>query len=515
MKKFFVILSVFSCFVLLLTSCNILKMTSQAEGISQEQIDQYSVPLQTQTVNITDGEAQGSLQDLTVSVSGTSTGGNTFTLAEYDARVHPEVDSIKESQAYVIQDLPQDFSGTLDVSIKIPDNIYRSVNLDNPDRKNDIILWVGTESYAPSTGGQVFNFVPVMDAEIDPVDQVVTTSYSFESNPVVSAPQENNSTVTEDSRLDSGQEEDVVQYSGDSSNDTNTQTHKIPMPPPISRILPDYWTTTPKNLYFKVTEGYKWDSTTDGNFTYYFKRDTYVGAVIDDIKEAREVMENDLGFILNEPISIYIYNMDSRKYIFFGDESSPDGSYNYNPVTGHTICYHKKLLEGDPGLLKATVGHELMHFGQTIITNGYALADTFPTIDEATAVWFESYLLGDPNWMSAVTDPFFNFVHSPWWFSEGKVAIQYGYGASWFAEDIINQYGVDFVKLAYAKTNQDGTAAWRFGATHVSGFDDFNQIFRGFLSEYMLNPANLSKKLASLASFENINNEKIVTAQPS
>lgn len=75
-----------------------------------------------------------------------------------------------------------------------------------------------------------------------------------------------------------------------------------------------------------------------------------------------------------------------------------DGGSVHNPVTGSHILEISAALLAHPSELKATVGHELMHYVLNEYTRGDAFA--FESVEDAITTWFEAVAADNPTHLS-------------------------------------------------------------------------------------------------------------------
>ena len=75
-----------------------------------------------------------------------------------------------------------------------------------------------------------------------------------------------------------------------------------------------------------------------------------------------------------------------------------DGGFVYNPVTGAQWIELKASLLSNAGEMKATLGHELMHY----VLNEYQRGDAFAfeSVEDAITTWFEAVAAGNPDHLS-------------------------------------------------------------------------------------------------------------------
>ncbi|MFA7054390.1 MAG: dockerin type I repeat-containing protein, partial [Kiritimatiellia bacterium] len=75
-----------------------------------------------------------------------------------------------------------------------------------------------------------------------------------------------------------------------------------------------------------------------------------------------------------------------------------DGGFVYNPVTGAQWIELKASLLSNPAEMKATLGHELMHYVLNEYQGGNAFA--FESVEDAITTWFEAVAAGNPDHQS-------------------------------------------------------------------------------------------------------------------
>ena len=465
-----------------ITSCKF--PTKNNPGSSNAQKTMLYTALDSTSVPLNSGEVKAVLGGIDITIEGgNKDSAAVVTLEEYDNSLFKNEASIADGKGFLLKDLPADFSGRIKVSLDIPEDVLKAYEKQKSDRA--ITLLLGQYVFSPSMGSVNFQTQAFPDVVVDLQSKKITVELDFSTQ---------------------------MAYASQSKM-ANLR------PTGIQKGLfnPQWWETTPKHLFFKVTAGVLENKTTVGNFTIHFPKNLSAGAVVDALRESKEKLESDaLNFELDQELHVYIEDCDSKDSKFsigtwgFGSVIECDGQFSLSRLGNPYVVISPKIFaQGMEKQLLATVGHELMHFAQYLVYQDYPLIESFETLDESTAVWFESYLLEDPNWMSPLAEQQIDFIYSPWWFATGKIARTGGYGASWFVDDIATVYGADFIREAYSSDNKDGHDAWRNGVERVSGFP-ISEMFRAFLQEYLLNPEGVSTNLGALARFAQLNDQKII-----
>lgn len=427
-------------FFLVLAGCNFAGNPGKA---ADEQV-------RTATASIDAAGGTITLHDLQVSIAGNNLPSTTTVTLEETITPVSEVSEITaQSNTYHLRDLPPDFSGTLDITFAIPDELLRSLDSNDPDRAKKIVLMLGEDGYSRSGGGVVNLFAPMLDAQVDLEAKQVTARIDF----------------SELAALPGWQ--------------------KMAAPARSAPSAKEWWETTPKNLYFKVVAGFFWNSTRNGLFTVYFPHNTYAGPVVDALIQAQSKLES-LGLNVG-PLSVYLE-----------DPNGNDGLFSWSLRRGYYMAIHPRLLaSGKEKPLQVTVGHELMHYAQLLTYQDQGDLDSYNSLDEATAIWFESYLLSDPNYLPELADQhILTFLYSPWFAGSNQETRRAGYGASWYVHYLAKTCGTDFVAQAYNGRHIGGKASWALGVLDACGANN-DLAFRQFLTAFVIRPGNVSPALES------------------
>ena len=441
--------------------------------------------LQTQTISL--GGAGGSFQvgDLEIGI-GTSNIQNQVevTLTEIEIPSGSGVES--QSSLFGVEGIPLGFNGNLQARITLPEKLLKGLNLSDPGAAEKLSFYFGTYGYAPSAGGFSFGMFPV-DAHVDlaagVADLQVQVSESF-SMAV--------------SKLAAPAQIDLGQFS--------------------AQLLTEH------NFYFLIRNDGGRQIATSEHFKVYYPTSissTMISPLIDDLELARADIKA-LGFPWrseedNLKFPVYIEDCDALEYIYWGAATSECyGRFDYSTIYGFHMILHPRTLNSDLQTLKATVGHELMHYAQTIThlnDLGYTLSSMARTdgvyawtmLDEATAIWYEKRITGDPNWLPDVAVLEAEFYRKPWYFETDKIETQSaGYGASWFVRYLADTIGEGFILQAYlgtgASSGKDALAASIFTSAGTTPQTQFTK----FLPAYFLDPAGIAQGLPTTTEFKGI-----------
>jgi hypothetical protein len=362
-----------------------------------------------------------------------------------------------QSSTYHLRDLPSDFSGNVQITFTIPDEVLEFIDRSDPDRAKKIVLMLGEDSYSRTGGGLVNLFAPMLDAEVDIDSKQVTTQ---------------------------------IDFSGLAKSDA---AQKMAAP-----NMTEWWETTPKNLYFKVVGDVFWNSTRNGNFSVYFPNNTYAGSMVDALIEAQSKVES-LGLQVG-PLPVYLEKPGNM-----------DGLFSWSMLRGYYMAINPSLLEsGMERSLRVTVGHELMHYAQLLTYQDQGDWDTYNSLDEAIAIWFESYVLSDPNYVNELADEhILTFLYNPWFSGSDQETRRAGYGASWYVHYLTNLYGTDFVTQAYNGNHVGGKASWALGVLDAYGINN-DLAFRQFLSAFVIHANQVSPALAGAQHYDDVFERRVV-----
>lgn len=465
------------------TSCNFPSNKNNSGPSLQENQTFQSLESASVTLSNTGGEI--TLEGANVTLEGISSSeGSIVTLEMYDSTLLADEINQAEGNGFLLKDIPDSFSGIIKVQLTIPENVLKEY--EKGKGKGTLFLQMGTYAYAPSSEGTKFDLSPYHDATIDIEEGSITAEFDFSKPLVYNSP----SKFAKPGRP--GFNADILSTS--------------------------WWESTPRQMLFKVTYGlYELSTRADiFNITWSNKHD-YVGGVVDMLLESKRLLEeDDMGFVLDQELNVYVKNCDTRDSKFsvgtigFGEIKECDGQFavKYGGLSVYMTINPRLLAAGKENELKATIAHELMHYAQYLVYKDYPEALSFESIDEASAVWFESYALNNNNWMSPLADQQKDFIYTPWLF-DPNFARSGGYGASWFIDDIATYNSAAVIREAYSSDNKNGLDAWRNGITRATGID-YSDAFRSFLQEYLLNPSGLSTDLGNLASFGELNDQRIM-----
>ncbi|MHB8089486.1 MAG: hypothetical protein ACYDH2_14685, partial [Anaerolineaceae bacterium] len=144
---------------------------------------------------------------------------------------------------------------------------------------------------------------------------------------------------------------------------------------------------------------------------------------------------------------------------------------------------------------------EMMHYMQILSYPNGVDWDTFTSLDEATAVWFESFVSNNENYRSGLADEHLSTALNTSWFTGGSKEMQRaGYGASWYVQYLVKNYGADFIRMAYSGTHMTGQASWSLGMMESFGEPNERE-YPKFLAELFLHPENVSSGLTEAGGY--------------
>ncbi len=448
-------------------------LLTSACSLSQTIGDKGSVEagkiLQTQTVSL--GGAGGSFQvgDLEIGIGASNIQNQVdVTLTEIEIPSGSDVES--QSSLFGVEGIPLDFNGNLQARITLPEKFLKELDRSDPGAAEKLSFYFGTYGYAPSAGGFSFGMFPV-DAHVDlaagVADLQVQVSESF-------------SMVA--SKLAAPAQIDFSQFS--------------------AQLLTEH------NFYFLIRNDGGRQIATSEHFKVYYPASissTVISPLMDDLELARADIKG-LGFPWrseedNLKFPVYIEDCDALEYIYWGAATSECyGKFDYSTIYGFHMILHPRTINSDLQTLKATVGHELMHYAQTIThlnDLGYTLSSMARTdgvyawtmLDEATAVWYEKRITGDPNWLPDVAVLEAEFYRKPWYFETDKMETQSaGYGASWFVRYLADTIGEGFILQAYlgtgATNGKDALASSIFTSAGTTPQTQFTKFLPAYLLDF-------------------------------
>ena len=447
---FFRLTALFCSILLVLTSCNLPGRSSTEAGGAQE----------STTFELSPGGGSITLDDISLNLS-SSTINESSTLPFSKTTSEPVEDDqvLVQSDTYILSDLPVDFNGTMDVVFEIPKEVLSAVEKSDPERANKINLMVGMDEFSQTGGEESYNFLPVQNARVDLDARTVSATIDLSNIPMANAPIKLASLAL-----------------------------------PNRRLSTTYWDVTPNSVRFKVVASrYSWNQTTYsspyGTYTIYFNTSNF-GSSLDALMVAIDEAELalvELGFN-PKPVDIYVEDPGAGK----------EGQFGWNAYHGYHISIRPTLLTGgtanEPLL---TYGHEYMHFIQALSYPEGADWGSFTSLDEAVAVWFESFLVMNADYVAGLADQHLKTSLSTPWFSGSTVDMQRaGYGASWYLHYLVKQYGNGFIHQAYTGGYTTGQSAWSQGIKDAFGKSN-EVLFPQYLADLYLKPGNVSGGIVS------------------
>lgn len=435
-------------FVFILAGCGFGSSTGGASG----------QPLQSQTFELPASGGEASLEALTVKLV-PQAGGSAFTLSLQELNSGRPAE--ESSSLYQLQGLPEDFSGVLDITLTVPEALLAQASAGEADK--GLILWVGQPVYAPSEGGWINTELPV-EAEVDLASGEVSTHLEvpqsgFSYARKLSAPYLQQTYTTEN----------ALSY----------------------RVSYGWLHNTAESEHFSITYPKSISSVTMDQF-------------VDAIEQDWTILSGELSFPMGAAIPVYIEELD---YWQDGGLVSRDGYFGWNKsqfYRGVHLAYNTRLLLNELDTLKATVAHELMHWGQyqSYKSKGSEVIEAYTTLDEMTAMWFERRVLGK-SWLPNIALSYVDMVSKPWFYASQSEAQDAGYWASWFASYMVDQEGVGFIQNAYIGSYQNSRTAL-IGSVLDSTNTTLDKLFREFLPSYFLFPDLFYPGLAASSEFRSM-----------
>jgi hypothetical protein len=449
-NKSFTLLGIFVAVLLVLSGCNFPGLSDKPGGSPAKKT--------TYTLEPAGGQVQAG--DLALQFGQSSLPEPASIQIEQSASPAPEEDGVvAQSDTYHVTGLPPEFNGVVDVTVSIPAEILQAMDPSDPDRAGKISLLLGEPAYSPSGGGVTTAFAPLLDAQVDLEAKQIRARLDF------SAP--------------------VAAGQGPASTGRNR-----PASVQQSGPLFDQWVKSPKDMYYMVryySNGLGETTIDKYQISFVTRRDD-VGPLVDALKTVSQKL-SQLGFD-PQPITIYV-EVPSWIHDY-------DGLFSWSLTRGYYVAIHPRLLQGgDEKLLLTTVGHELLHYAQLLTYKDLDIdPETYTSMDEATATWFESYLLSDPTFFDQLANNYSLYaLYNPWFGGTHEEMQHAGYGASWYVTYLVNQYGDNFVRQAYNNGNPSGgKVAWALGLSDAYGIDN-DLTFRQFLQAYFYNPDQVSPGL--------------------
>ncbi|MDP2844100.1 MAG: hypothetical protein Q8O06_10760, partial [Acetobacterium sp.] len=282
------------------TSCNFPSNKNNSGPSLQENQTFQSLESASVTLSNTGGEI--TLEGANVTLEGISSSeGSIVTLEMYDSTLLADEINQAEGNGFLLKDIPDSFSGIIKVQLTIPENVLNEY--EKGKGKGTLFLQMGTYAYAPSSEGMKFDLSPYHDATIDVEEGSITAEFDFSKPLVYNSP----SKFAKPGRP--GFNADILSTS--------------------------WWESTPRQMLFKVTYGlYELSTRADiFNITWSNKHD-YVGGVVDMLLESKRLLEeDDMGFVLDQELNVYVKNCDTRDSKFsvgtigFGEIKECDGQF--------------------------------------------------------------------------------------------------------------------------------------------------------------------------------------------
>lgn len=314
------------------------------------------------------------------------------------------------SEIYILEDVPQDFQGTLEFRFPLPQEIL-DLKAANPDE-----YWIQALVVSIADGVQR----PKMD-----------------------------SALPFDVDIDQDQGEAILILEAD------------PNRPSFSRRsgVSQDGTYVHDSVIVQISSG--WGSTvyaeTDHFIfkTYSFRDNSISLHLLAEAEKAFQMIE-DMGIDMGK------FADDDKFEVFLVPLEEEDGSfdrswYKWDP---YLSINSKKLQRNDDGSIselsndmRATIAHETFHIAHYVDHKRYN--DEFEWLDEATASWFEIYYMekhyGITDHLSAISKANANFFYYSQYSAPQDKKSDVGYGAGIFIDYLVDQYGPDLIKDLFVK----------------------------------------------------------------
>lgn len=465
-KRYFRAFTIISLVLVITLGCSLTGSTSEPAASGKE-----IAPLETKTAQIDSAGGELQVGGMTLAVGASNIlAAATVTLEKYPVPPASDGAPTARSEVYALSGLPADFQGMVRVTIPIPESILDALDPNDSNRGEKIVLSMGVPVYTPSAAGLIYREVP-LDAQVDLSAKQVTAQVDF-----------------------------VHSMAGGAFGK---------MAAPAYQFEAGLYTSN--NSYFRLYYDEQEETAKADSHNFTISIPPGVGsdvvATLMDTLEASKARIEEMGFSFSPfgpgkrfPVIVQDCDYKDGKFGLYGELVAVDGMYSHpwgnSSTEASYLCLSARLL-GDTTKQKATAGHELMHLFQYIsyADRGYGVFARYTMLDEATAVWFESLVAGEEEYLPNVALNSLDFIRKPWFFSAGgKDAQDLGYGASWFLRCLVNEYDEDLVYQAYAGGYSTGENA--LGTSVVDNTDTIlGQAFADFLPAYMLYSDSLAPGL--------------------
>ncbi|NLU37272.1 MAG: hypothetical protein GXX78_00115 [Bacteroidales bacterium] len=182
------------------------------------------------------------------------------------------------------------------------------------------------------------------------------------------------------------------------------------------------------------------------------------------------------------PIKVTLSKFPAEHKNAYGFFTQSSWSHNRS-----TLEFNLDMIENSQDV-KATAGHEFFHFVQSLYNNTGALSkkllgDPFYWLDEASSVWFEGIILGNPDYNSSIRDGHHMEPLNGAYEQAEKNPAHYGYGMAAMIKYIVKRYGNNSVLKIYQKV-LSGEAKDPVDAITRALPESFGELYPDFLNEY-------------------------------
>ena len=271
----------------------------------------------------------------------------------------------------------------------------------------------------------------------------------------------------------------------------------------------------PSSIAARMGRTWTWSRTLDsqeGHFQAVFSSGLDLNAIdsiLSSLEEYKVIIE-ELGLSFDArssyPITVEIKDIGSSDGNFSGSNNP-----NSREMQIHRKFFIPGQFESNRGLVQATAGHELLHMVQSFYypqDRSYAANfEEFLWLDEASATWFKSVVLGNPTWSPNVAVDNLNFVQTPLNFPTSPAS--HGYGASWYLRYLTGPAGLgnELISEIYKLAHQSGGSNYP-GIALADSLDpnetSSSEQWPAFLGTYLLQPGVLGSDLTTIQLLDHL-----------
>lgn len=397
---------------------------------------------------------------------------------------------VARSNVFLIDGLPLDFQGTLQLSMKIPKTILSELDKKDPASAERVKLVMWSTAYSQTSGGFTYSSRPV-DAIVDIAGAVISTTTNLEKITAMSP------------RVKLASLSRAQNANGD-------------LVPSIGYSI---------EVEKKSAKYYESD-----NFRVYVRANispSSAQSLLTELESARSKIIS-LGFSFGpfnsgSKFPVYIKDCDyySGPLPLTGEITQKDGGfiftwYSSSIEGGSYLEIHPRVVSGDTQRMQAVIGHELMHYAQlvTYFNRPTSVWNDYAMLDEAVAVWFESLATNNDQWLASVaSDDSVEFIKTPWFnpASSSQAAVS-GYGVSWFIHYLVKEFGSSFILTAYSGGYDNSSQALKNGLSQTYSGAELQKEFLKFLPAYIITTASINPALAELDSLRSLRTPNITLA---